>query len=87
LKEAIRTVTGFELIALKQTTGMELQQLGHLSALGTIWILENRKEPTPWRDILAMSLVDAEDYFPDEGADDLDLSTRSTPEQGSSPTS
>lgn len=67
LKQAIKNLTGFEVIAISGHFGKEFEALGGINSLiGTIWAYENRGTTVEWAHVKGMTLQEMEDYFAPE---------------------
>jgi hypothetical protein len=66
LKQAVRSLTGFEFQAIKKNTGMSFRDADMLTGHCVIYALENREGKVPWTDVGKMSVQEVEDYFTDE---------------------
>jgi hypothetical protein len=69
-EEALRELTGFEIIGIQLHYKEELEKLGGMKSLmGAVWAYENRIVKVPWPVIEAMTLNQLAGYFPDKNPD------------------
>lgn len=90
--EALKELTGFEVIGIQQHYGAELERLGGIrSMMGAVWAFENRREKTSWRAVEGRTLRQINGYFaqrdPDPESEQGKESAGSEPTPGASPTS
>ena len=66
MKQAVRSLTGFEFQAIKKATGMSFRDADMLTSHCVVYVLENRTGKVAWADVGKMTVQDVEDYFADE---------------------
>jgi len=83
LSEAMKDLTGFELIAIEDHYKTSIDKLSGLRAMyGVIFALENRAKKTTWSEVQSLKLSEVEEYFPDEDdMDDAPLSETDNPSE------
>lgn len=71
LSEAMKDLTGFELMGIEDHFHTTIDKMSGLRAMyGVVWALENRAEKTSWVAVKQLTLGEIENYFPEE--DDMD---------------
>ena len=78
MSEFVKTLTGFEILAIEDHFHREFNELGGMRALmGSVWALANRTSKVGWSEVKAMSIADMEQHFAPE--DDNDPKAIETP--------
>lgn len=80
IKEAVSTLTGFEINAIERHYGTGFEQLSGVKiSQAVLWAFGNRGDKTEWKDVLAMTLGEIESSFQAQGVDPLEQSNDETP--------
>jgi hypothetical protein len=64
LKEALDSLTGFEVLAIEGKFGRHLEDLGGMSTLiGAVWAVENRSDKVSWPAVQARTMRELNGFF------------------------
>lgn len=72
LKEALDSLTGFEVLGIEQRFSRHLEELGGMSTLlGAVWAIENRHDKVSWANVCGRTMRELNGYFTadDDGID------------------
>lgn len=68
--EAIKELTGFEIIGIQKHYGTEFEKLGGIrSMIGAVWAFENRNERLSWAAVEGRTLREISGYFAERSPD------------------